>query len=213
MAHASVSDELVKQPGFTCFKTFAPIRYPRRWYRTALIDAALNPKILRMGPSPLPLSKLPKQAEFSFWVSDSGVSTLIVLSEAGCDITSLSAKVPTISVRRLDLEAEPTARLRREIWSHKRVPLPLEVIVVILHEVALQPRQLTLQDVRSIFGKKVDDIGPVIDAAITAGYLEVDIRQGWSPSVPVGLGPMARQLLYPAHRPINVLVPTGSQYS
>ncbi|WP_152662616.1 hypothetical protein [Devosia soli] len=213
MAQAPAHEDLARHPGFRCFKSVASIRYPKRWYRTALIDAALDPAVMKMGPLLLPKSRLPQESEFSFWMSVNGVSTLVVLSEGGCDIAALAARVPTKSVTRLALQEEPTARLRREIWSHQRAKVSIELIVLIVQETDNGFKDLTLRDVRLMAGKVCGDAGPSVYAAIVSGYLQVDIRQGWSPSVPVKLGPMAARLLSPVdqERGLGVFNPSAGE--
>lgn len=197
MALSSVDHNSGHHPGFSCFKSFAPVRYPQRWYRTALIDAALNPRVQRIGPSPIQNGRLPDQAGFSFWASIEGVSTLVLLSDAGCEVGDLAQRIAVKSVTRTELSIEPEAGLRREIWSHVRQGVSIEMVYAVLIEAYGDSDQVTLGALRDAGGHALGDVAGAIYSMIATGFLEVDIRNGWSPSVPVRRGPMAEKLLDP----------------
>jgi hypothetical protein len=181
-----------RYPGFTSFKSEAPIHYPRRWHRDALIQAALDPTISSLRPTPFPLADLPTPAEFAFLAVVGGVTFLTVVTNGDRVIQTVSDwSGPLSIVQRFELLARARFTAARNVWSRKRLAVnPVDRFLAIQRCRERTP-DATVTDVmpalRSSFSDPIDQVL----AMLAQGYLVADLTNGLTPDTVLRVGPMA----------------------
>lgn len=186
-----------RYPGFTCFKSFRPIRYSRRWYRLGLVKAALDPDIKRMGPSPVGADKLPIAAEFTFWAATRGGTRLIILTSSHIETRSISARMPVQIQYRSDLASGAAAAFSKAIWACKRRSASPAEQLVAADILRKNPAGVEIGSVMAemavLLGTPVKDTVEAIFSMVANGFLETDVSLGLSPHAVIRQGPMMAQ--------------------
>ncbi len=116
------------RPGFTSFKCSAPIRYPSRVCRDALIQATLDSAWDRLDPLPnSPGTQNDNDQIFGFfaWAGDKRFA--IAIDFAGDQIAAADQKPRTLLLARKAILAEPHLSATRAIWSFKDRIVPLRL--------------------------------------------------------------------------------------
>lgn len=187
-------DRAARYPGFVCFKTFQAIRYNRRWFRLALVTAALDRSVTRMGPCPVPVDRLPAGTEFAFWTQTKEFSQILLVSTEAVDDNGMRSVVQTRNLTRHELAQLPSTNFAKAIWAEKRTTIgQLEHYAFARisreHSTGIRLESLVKLAWREVGG----DIELRFRSAyslIANGYLETDIGRGLRPDTMVYPGPL-----------------------
>jgi hypothetical protein len=179
-------------PGFACFKSWSPIQYPRRWLRNVLIQAALDPVIKAVGPSPLPSEAFPPPIEFAFVARLRRATVLVLIADTPFPLPKLPEGIDAAqSLSRAQIMREPQLAAGRAIWATKRVGIRPSDQLAVLRGVSRASDGLPLDRIPSLFSPGTCDPVRETLGLIARGYLSIDIHRGLTPDNPVRLGPLA----------------------
>lgn len=135
------------RPGFTSFKCSAPIRYPSRVCRDALIQATLDGAWDRLDPlTNSPGTQTDNDHMFGFfaWAGDKRFS--IAINFPGGPVTASDLKPRTLLLAQKAILAEPHLSATRSIWSFKDRIVPLRLRMNILSRVQSSGGEIRVSD-------------------------------------------------------------------
>ncbi|MCR6634763.1 hypothetical protein [Devosia sp.] len=190
---SNIDVQLSRYPGFSCFKTYRSIKYERRWFRQALVVAALDPLVLRMGPCPIDLAQLPRGVEFAFWVQTPNDSRLIALPSGALDAREISRKIGVEVQTRVELTTSKAAKFAGMIWTCKRQAVPVAEHYALLDMVHQHGDSIALNKLAGPISTNDPGRVDAIFSLISNGYLETDVRRGFRPDAVIQLGPLAKE--------------------
>ncbi|MET3896090.1 hypothetical protein ABIB57_000014 [Devosia sp. UYZn731] len=176
--------------GFNCFKSDGPIRYTRRCCRDALIQATLDPDIVRIF-EPDVARATPKDTFFQFGVEIGDRRCLLVLCDetTGEEVTAPSGFDLGICFNRDAILSEPALTTSRTVWSRRDVLVPPAFAVRLLGRLAKTDVGLKLGELED---ELVDEPKRWVDYVLSmacAGLVTFDCRHAITEDTRVALGP------------------------
>lgn len=174
-----------RYPGFSSFKTLAPIHYPRRWHRDALIQATLNGSIRSLRPCQPPHDPL---GRFKFVADYDGSSATIIIGEVPVFPMQLAG---TVFLSRETIAREPFFGAGRAIWRHKHTSVSFGERLRLHRAVECSGRCPLASLVDMIGGPEDDRPGKVL-ALVANGLLAIELAEGLHPNSNVTLGPAGK---------------------
>ncbi|GEM_PF-6955979 len=120
-----------RNSGFNSFKTEGAIRFSSRWTRDALIQATLDPGIVRISECPFPVES-PPDVRLAFLVSSEQTTEVRVLCEHSAGEFEPPPNVGrAIYMAKSQVLRDPDLTVSRAIWAtrHHHVPVPHLVAV------------------------------------------------------------------------------------
>jgi len=139
------------KPGFTSFKCSAPIAYPSRVCRDALIQATLDSAWDRLDPLPNSSgTQNDSDQMFGFfaWAGDKRFA--IGIDFPGDPATTADRKPRTLLFARQAILAEPHLSATRTIWSFKDRIVPLRLRLTILSSIQSIGGEIRVSDLAEI---------------------------------------------------------------
>lgn len=176
--------------GFNCFKSEGPVRYTRRCCRDALIQATLDPDIVRIFASDVARTT-PKDTFFNFGVEIGERRCLLALCD---ETTGETFSAPPgfdlgICFNRDAILAEPTLTTSRTVWSRRDVLVPPSFAVRLLRRLAKTDAGLRLGELED---ELIDEPKRWVDyvlSMVCAGLVSCDCRHAITDDTNVALGP------------------------
>jgi len=168
---ASNTAEMDRYPGFSSFKTLAPIHYPRRWMRTALIRATLAPAVVAMAPCPTG-PHFPPEVDFSFIASTEAGFRYVLITDFTVRQLRLQDEVSFVTVNKAEVMAQPSAEVLRQIWTCSRVKLGIEDQIAVLGLLA-NCDKLSIEELIAALGGKSES-SRLILAMVARGLLQLE---------------------------------------
>lgn len=160
-------------PGFTSFKCCHPIYYRARFCRDALIQATLDPRLLRLESVAW---QQESAAAFAFFADTHAGRCLVYISdESASDYlysSALAGLVVTIS--RQEVLSEPRLSTARMIWSHRQRIVPLTVQIAVLRMLSNRSEPLSLGELEERLGETHEKITESVLALVCRGDLVLD---------------------------------------
>lgn len=120
-------DDGQKYPGFHSFKTTKPVRYPRRWFRDALILSTFDESISAIAPDALRQQARDGTGVFTYLIYDrGGRAHLMTLYSDEAPLASTSGhQGQAIFVPRWAVHNHPHLTVAKSIWAHKRASVDI----------------------------------------------------------------------------------------
>lgn len=176
--------------GFNCFKSDGPIRYTRRCCRDALIQATLDPDIVRIF-EPDAARTTPRDTFFNFGVEIGERRCLLALCDEtnGETFSAPSGFDLGICFSRDAILAEPALTTSRTVWSRRDVLVPPAFSVRVLRRLAKAGSGLKLGELEDDL---IDEPKRWVDFVLSmacAGLVSFDCRQPITDATTVALGP------------------------
>ena len=181
---------LDRHPGFRCFKTAAPIHYPSRWMRDALIQAVLDPDIETMSPSSTPIHALPTPILFAFRTIRRGRRSLVLLAERAIDeLDDLTADRQLNVVTRTQLAREPVCSTCRAVWAQSRLNVDAGDRYRAVERICEKPDGVPMAELVGLMrSTRLDPVDQILSFVAT-GHLSIDVEDGIYPGMIISPGP------------------------
>ena len=179
-------EDLSRYPGFQCFKSTAPVHYPKRWHRDALIQAALDPAVSAIGP--FQQKPWPELVEFAFSVTiaDSRFTCLI---DGPSGRPQLGPAPPTLRISRSALRSEPLYSTCRAVWSRKRLSTDPAARYQVLEATAATVEGARAGEVIDLIRRSHREPIDQLLAMLAQGFLIADLSGGLSARTLIRPGP------------------------
>lgn len=178
-----------RYPGFSSFKTLAPIHYPQRWMRTALIKATLSIDVHAMAPCPEALH-FPPGVEFSFVSRFEDGFRYTLLTDHTLRQLQLQDTDSFIVLKKAEVMAEPSAETARQIWTCSRVKIDVSAQLALLDLLDAR-REVTMTTAIHALQEQDNSVRQIL-AMVAQGMLMIDLDQPLTPATVVRRPP-ARQ--------------------
>ena len=170
---ASTLSSTLRYPGFTSFKTLAPIYYPRRWMRMALIRATLDPAIIAVAPCPMALN-LPPEVQFTFATKTDRGFKYVLVTDFSVRQLRLQDDGTFSTINRDEVLARPSAEVLRQVWTCSRVKLDPALQVVAL-SVLGEGQKVTIKQLVDDLGGTGEAIRQIL-AMVAQGVLQIGLE-------------------------------------
>lgn len=177
-----------RYPGFTSFKTRTAIHYRARWIRDALIQCALDPETLELGPSSTPLDELPPPAEFAFRRRTAIGLSLVLVCQVDTDIGNIIADHRVTVITRPEFNREPLRSTARAIWAHKRQTVDASDRYRAVDAVSKRGAAAMHEVISALKDQSTDPVN-LVCSLVANSYLSMDPVDGIGPWSILRLGP------------------------
>jgi len=164
-----------QRPGFHSFKTSAPIHYPHRWHRDALIQLTLDPSITALAPSPISSSDLAEGVTAAFTAVYGSVPVLLGLADGSTDdVFADVGDLPQLVLTRREVLAEPRATTARMIWSARKTQVSPGDRIRVLQRLSRHPSGLPISALEEAIASPHGDPIDAILALACVGLVAID---------------------------------------
>lgn len=176
-----------RYPGFSSFKTDAPVHYPRRWHRDALIQATLDRAVTRIAPVSRHERCSAEPHAFTFLLSRGESQSIVVVTDNGA---ILPLPYSAEQWPRSQLGIEPRLTTGRTIWRHKHIVSSVAELLFL--QQALLDGPQTIMALMSLLDCSRDEKAAKLMSLIANGIFEIEPNMGLRPDSSVWLGPVSQ---------------------
>jgi hypothetical protein len=199
----TVGQRQERYPGFLSFKSLEPIVYPRRWLRSALIQAALDPTVVVLKRSRIPLEELPEPVEFAFEGVISNSTFLFAVGEGRSPALHDAWRGRVLWLTRSEILNGPGALAAKEIWSRKRFcVMPADRFRALVTLLQLGGEATAGSIVPHLLDSHIEPVDQLM-ALLANGHLAADISCGFTPETKIRLGPLSQRTPPALHVPAD----------
>jgi len=162
------------RPGFSSFKTSAPVHYRHRWHRDALIQLTLDPAITQIDPAPLPGCDVSEG--ITALVAHRGpVAMLVGLADRPVVVPADPVSdLPFVALTRREVLAEPRATTARMIWSARTTQVSPGDRLRVLQRLSEHPEGLPIAALESAITSPHHEPFDAILALACIGLVAID---------------------------------------
>jgi hypothetical protein len=153
-----------------------PITYPCRWHRDALVQLALDPKVISLHPID---GEPPEGAALAFGVVHRTGPVITLLFEGAPDEHDLLSSKAFAVITRAQVDREPIRSAARSLWAARGTPVPLGDRMRVL---ATAARGITFAEAANVVAPGDHDPFDVVAALVCEGLLAVDLAAGLTPT-------------------------------
>ena len=194
----TTSGELSERyPGFNSFKTLAPIHYPKRWFRDALIQTTFDTSVMSLSPAPVSFINLRAPVEFAFQIQRLDGSPRLVLLTTGTVPRAWHASVQAIVLDRRQLLSGPMAMVCRSIWSQQRMPIDPGDQYRCIELILERGGSVTMGEAVRVCRRSDLDAVQQVCSMLAQGVLISNLSQGLQPGTILSIGPKGVRIREP----------------
>lgn len=177
------SDE---RPGFSSFKTKAPLHFTKRWHRSVFIYATLDPSVTLLAPSPVPLSELPSAVAAACLVVYRGSSVILGLADAAIDLAPATVRDwQFAALARHQALGDQALANACAIWECRRLRVAPADRFRVLQRLRDNPVGISIQDLANVVRSQRGAEAELLLSMACAGLVSIELSRPLTPETVV----------------------------